>query len=112
MYPVLCNDEIRVRFCRDGSPEAEVIKSTMKEVCWDDILLEPCEEMFVDRFKPYDRIVVRDDDDEEWTATLFSHFDESSYYPVVTVGDSYRYALKYFGNEDLVGKKTERDCYI
>ena len=56
-------------------------------------------------FKPFDKVLVRNDIDEEWTINLFSHYDEKDKaFPFICINDFYRYCIPYEGNEYLVGK--------
>lgn len=47
-------------------------------------------------FKPFDRVLVRDSNGENWIAYLFSHYRRGDFYP---------YHVE--GNEDLVGTTNE-----
>ena len=62
-----------------------------------DLSLEP-------EFKPFQKVLVRDYNDEAWTANIYSHRDDNSTYIHRTVGDvSWRYCIPYEGNECLLG---------
>lgn len=55
-------------------------------------------------FKPFDRVLMRDFDDQMWTAHLYSHRDDSLTYIHRTVGDAgYNQCIPYEGNEHLLG---------
>jgi len=55
-------------------------------------------------FKPFDRVLMRDYDDQMWTAHLYSHLDESLTYIHRTVGEGgYNQCIPYEGNEHLLG---------
>lgn len=55
-------------------------------------------------FKPFERVLMRDFDDQMWTAHLYSHRDDSLTYIHRTVGDAgYNQCIPYEGNEHLLG---------
>ena len=54
-------------------------------------------------FKPFDKVLMRDSDNQEWEAGFFSHYDEncpSNYY---CIGIHYKQCIPYEGNEHLLG---------
>lgn len=53
------------------------------------------------QFKPFDKVLVRDIDENEWECSLFSHIDEEGYY--VCVGSWWIQCIPYVGNEHLLG---------
>lgn len=59
------------------------------------------------KFKPFDRILVRDSEDQNWIPALFSHYMEGDTYPYLCMAPSpgYRYAIPYKGNEHLANKQ-------
>lgn len=55
-------------------------------------------------FKPFDKVLIRDEDNQTWRACLFSHYREDLYFPYVCVGCSaYKQCIPYEGNEYLLG---------
>lgn len=56
---------------------------------------------------PFDKVLVRDNDDDEWVCDIFSHIDEQDFY--YCVGTRWEQCIRYEGNEHLLGttKKTE-----
>lgn len=71
-----------------------------------DLLLEVPDD--TPTFKPYDKVLVRDDDENDnWQCGLFSHYDEDDEYPYCCVGCHYAYCIPYEGNEHLVGTTDE-----
>lgn len=55
-------------------------------------------------FKPFDRVLMRDFDDQMWTAHLYSHRDDSLTYIHRTIGAAgYNQCIPYEGNEHLLG---------
>lgn len=58
--------------------------------------------------KPFDKVIVFDDDDYAWVCTIFSHQGENHEYPYNTASGAYVYCIPY--NEDtkhLVGTTDE-----
>lgn len=71
-------------------------------------------ETITNKFKPFDKVLVRDNDDEYWYANFFSH----GYYEDNADGDitfwyrcvdhmRYLQCIPYEGNEKLVGTRNE-----
>ena len=58
--------------------------------------------------KPFDKVLVRDNNTQKWTADLFSFFDKSLVYPYSCVGHYTNQCIPYEGNEHLLG--TDNDC--
>lgn len=54
-------------------------------------------------FKPFDKVLVRDNDEGEWYANYFSHYKENNDIPYVCIDNSYIYCIPYEGNEHLLG---------
>lgn len=56
-------------------------------------------------FKPFDKVLVRDKEDEQWKAGIFSHIETvgGSPFPFVTTSSCFKMCIPYEGNEDLVG---------
>ena len=62
-------------------------------------------------FKPFERVLVRDLDDEKWHADFFSHLGHSSNNIIqfVCVGCWYKQCIPYEGNEYLLGTTDNPD---
>lgn len=56
-------------------------------------------------FNPFDRVLVRDSDDEKWSACLYSHKDSNSreYYHRMVGDAGFAQCIPYEGNEHLLG---------
>nr|DAW17226.1 MAG TPA: hypothetical protein [Caudoviricetes sp.] len=56
---------------------------------------------------PFDKVLVRNNDDDEWVCDIFSHIDELAFY--YCVGTRWQQCIPYEGNEHLLGttKKPE-----
>lgn len=58
--------------------------------------------------KPFDKVLVRDNNTQKWTADLFSFCDKSLVYPYSCVGHYTNQCIPYEGNEHLLG--TTDNC--
>ena len=59
--------------------------------------------------KPFDKVLVRDNNAQEWVASLFSNYNEPKKYKYICVnGSGYAQCIPYEGNEHLLG--TANDC--
>lgn len=57
-------------------------------------------------FKPFDKVLGRNEKDDVWEAELFSHYREGSQYPFRCIGFSRKYCIPYEGNEYLLGTRN------
>jgi hypothetical protein len=56
------------------------------------------------KFKPFDKVLIRDEDNQTWRVCLFSHYRKDLSCPYVCVGCSaYKQCIPYEGNEYLLG---------
>lgn len=57
---------------------------------------------------PFDKVLVRDGDNDKWVCDIFSHIDENDFY--YCVGTRWQQCIHYEGNEHLLGttKKPEQ----
>ena len=46
-------------------------------------------------FKPFDRVITRNDDDDIWTANIFSHMDSHGEYVTIGCVGGYTYCIPY-----------------
>ena len=54
-------------------------------------------------FKPFDKVLVRNNTDEKWKINLFYRYDEKdNKYPFICMDNHYRYCTPYKGNEYLL----------
>ena len=71
----------------------------------DTLELEKAVPEFESKFKPFDKVLVKDGINEEWSINLFSYYNrEDQDYPYVCISGRYEYCIPYEGNEYLVGK--------
>lgn len=77
-----------------------------KEIKADDILSitidKECE------FKPFDKVLVRDNNTEEWRADFFSYIQRDDFM-FVTVASCWKYCIPFEGNEHLLGTSNSPD---
>ena len=66
---------------------------------WDGEILKKKEP----QFKPFEKVLVRDSELEEWRCTFYSHFNSKGIYHHITVGSVYAMCIPFEGNEHLVG---------
>lgn len=72
--------------------------------CWryPYFVLEKVEKL-APKFKPFDKVLVRDSDEGNWRCAIFNHFDKGSPFPYTTTSVSWKQCIPYEGNEHLVG---------
>ena len=55
-------------------------------------------------FKPFDKVLVKNQTDEKWSINLFSYYDkENKIFPYVCLDGKYHYCVPYEGNEYILG---------
>lgn len=54
-------------------------------------------------FKPFDKVLVRDNNEQEWKINLFSHYDKDDSYKYFCLKSCYKQCIFYKGNEYLLG---------
>ena len=60
------------------------------------------------KFKPFDQVITRDENEETWVANLFSHYSQDEKYPYHCIDNRYKQCLPY--NEEtahLIGTTEE-----
>ena len=83
-----------IRSATIGSHVSDVIVDS-----WEEIRLDPeCE------FSPFQKVLVRDSDDEQWVTDIFSHVRDFEYYRYQCIGNKWHQCIPYEGNEDKCGK--------
>ena len=55
------------------------------------------------QFKPFEKVLTRDDKEDKWRCTFYSHFEPNSIYHHTTVSGIYAMCIPFEGNEHLVG---------
>lgn len=90
--------DIELRLATDSEKQQLFDALEKKSKAWDSekkaiVDLKPkCE------FKPFDKVLGRNEKDDVWEAELFSHYREESQYPFRCIGFSRKYCIPY--NED------------
>lgn len=54
-------------------------------------------------FKPFDKVLVRDNNEQEWKINFFSHYEEDVCYKYNCLKSCYNQCIPYEGNEHLLG---------
>lgn len=54
-------------------------------------------------FKPFDKVLVRDYNEQEWKINFFSHYDKNVCYKYYCLKSCYNQCIFYEGNEHLLG---------
>lgn len=60
-------------------------------------------------FKSFDKVLVRDSDDEDWKCSLFSHYNRR--YECYNAIGSWKQCIPYEGNERLVGTTNKPENF-
>ena len=55
------------------------------------------------QFKPFDKVLVRDNETEKWKCAFYSHFEPNGIYHYGTIIGMYAMCIPFKGNEHLVG---------
>jgi hypothetical protein len=88
-------------------------KLEIKENYYVDIANQNNWELSIDKFdintlKPFDQVLVRDENEEYWSIQLFEKYNKNLPYPFQCMRSSYRQCIPYKGNELL--HNTKDDC--
>ncbi len=59
------------------------------------------------QFKPFERVLARDNDAEVWQAAFFSHYRAGSFYSYKTTNRGFNQCIPYEGNEHLLGTRDK-----
>lgn len=95
-------DELTIKYLNNME---DFEKYTHREIKVEDIL-----NIEVPKFKPFQKVLVRDSDNQEWRPQFFSYFrGEDSEYPYLCMGDSYKEMIPYEGNEHLLYTTNDPD---
>jgi hypothetical protein len=61
--------------------------------------------------KPFDKVLVRDNNEQKWTVDLFSFYDKDLVYKYVCVGHYVNQCIPYEDNKHLLGTTDDCDEY-
>lgn len=110
-YPIYCKAKNgkEESFTSDGRvlldyPDAECVLFPSKEQRdWSkfEVSDQVTDQKQETELKPFDKVLVRDEDDDEWVCDIFSHIDEYDLY--YCVGTRWKQCMAYKGNEHLLG---------
>lgn len=108
-------DDTPLRFCRlANEEEKERLFHAIKEdgYKWNDET-KTFEKLSPSKFdittlKPFDKVLVRDYDEQLWTADLFGYYHGKTMHPFRCVGNNTNQCVPYEGNKHLLG--TTDDC--
>ncbi|MBO5369017.1 hypothetical protein J6A32_10410 [Methanocorpusculum sp.] len=103
---------VALYLCKDGCWSAETYKpngsvSMDNEHHTKDLIIEVpiAQEKESAPFKPFDKVLIRDNDNQYWKADLFSNIRTgNNEFPYCCVGNSWKQCIPYEGNEQLLGK--------
>lgn len=95
-YNLRCTDKYQYYFVNSSGEIDELPKdSPFFNTCKLCIL-----EIDKPELKPFDKVLVRDSDNEKWRPKFFSHYDKESYFPYTTLDhEHYQQCIPYEGNE-------------
>lgn len=115
-YPISCikNNGLPVFFTSDGMlycnyPNAECMLFPSKEQRdWSKFGVsdQETDQKQETELKPFDKVLVRDEYDDEWVCDIFSHIDKYDLY--YCVGTRWKQCIPYEGNEHLLGTKNKQ----
>lgn len=116
IYPICCrvvNSENAVGFAEDGKnniTDAEPTlfpSKTQRDWSKFGVTDQATAPQPKPQLKHFDKVLVRNNDDDEWVCDIFSHIDELAFY--YCVGTRWKQCIPYEGNEHLLGttKKPE-----
>lgn len=110
IYPikVALNNRISTYYTKDGSVftgSAECVLFPSKEQRdWSKFGVsdQATDQKQKTELKPFDKVLVRDEDDDEWVCDIFSHIDEKDG-TYNCIGSYRKQCIAYDGNEHLLG---------
>lgn len=108
-YPITCREiqqdgAVRIReFTKDGKMLASDAEHTLfpskDQRDWNKFIVPDQETKH--QFKPFDKVLVRDDNEADWKCDFFSNISNSGYYHCINAG--WKQCIPYEGNEHLLG---------
>lgn len=108
-YNIVCDDEniVQIRYATDV--EKDVLIEALKDDGTDaakDYLKRFFNIEQEHKFKPFDKVLVRDDGDERWRISLFSSCSNNQKYRFCCL-TRFKQCVRYEGNEKLLGTTDE-----
>lgn len=85
----------------------------LEGVCFISFMLEKDYELLPNKFdittlKSFDKVLVRDNNEQKWTVDMFSFYDKTLIYPFNCIGHYVNQCIPYESNQHLLG--TTNDC--
>lgn len=106
-YPIVAlikveerSEELLATYTGDGSYFDFDSKNKSQDLC-----LEVPDD--TPQFKPFDKVLVRDNPYEKWGCSFFSHYEDDKTFPYRCIGTQFTYCIPYEGNEHLLGTTDE-----
>lgn len=100
---IYINEDYELHATENGEDEkcAFLNEDEFEQIFLDDVL------SIVDyNFKPFDRVLVRNGEDDKWLASLFSYYGDDPIFPFITINDNeWVSCIPYEGNEELLTVK-------
>lgn len=56
-------------------------------------------------FKPFDKVLVRDDKKQIWQPDIFAYLEPDAATPFICIGNMWAFCIPYEGNEDKCGRR-------
>ena len=115
-YPICCrvvNSGNTISFAKDGrchKTDAEPTlypSKTQRDWSKFGVTDQATDQKHETELKPFDKVLVRDEDDDEWVCDIFSHIEEDDLY--YCVGTRWKQCIAYEGNEHLLGTSKKPD---
>lgn len=99
---VVCVEGRTVRLATDEEKQELFVALKKKGMRWD---AETKKAVKIPELKPFDKVLTRDEDTDEWSCNIFSHINECGDFICIT-GETWGQCIPFEGNEDLVGTKV------
>ena len=72
------------------------------------VIAEDVVKIEIHQFKPFDKVLVRDVDDDEWRPDIFSHMSPGCEQAFQCIWEGWRQCIPYKGNERLIWTKNNK----
>lgn len=95
--------ETETRFATDSEKQKLFDALAKENKAWDAKKKQIVDLCKKHKFKPFDKVLVRDDNTMLWRVNIFSHYVSTNFNPYVCIAGYYRQCIPYEGNEHLVG---------
>jgi hypothetical protein len=115
-YPIkakICDNQVYVSFSKEGKFNIEHLDSecvlfpSKENRDWNTFKVEKYYE-----FKPFDKVLVRDTDDEPWRCNIYSHKESGAVFPYKCIYAGYKQCIPFNCYKHLIGTTTSPDCIL